>query len=218
MSTVTGTATLPGAARRLLRGPVGAAGGVTVVDGLPRPGVLDALVREAHARYEESDRQDVDVDDGTTGRGGTPARHLYTAGGGPVQDALYNAPWLSDYLSHVCGARVRPTGTRGSYSYYVHAGDHLGLHLDIETCDVTLISVLRDDAGPDRPSGGLLVHASHLGRDLREVRSAGGVGLGLVKAAPGQSIVLLGGLLPHETLPVEEGGTRIISALCFVAG
>ncbi|GGK68860.1 hypothetical protein [Ornithinimicrobium pekingense] len=212
------TATLPGAAQRLLRGPVGAAGGVMVVDGLPEPGVLGALTQEAHSRYAESDRQDVDVDDGTAGRGGTPARHLYTSGGGPVQDALYNAPWLSDYLSHLCGTRVRPTGTRGSYSYYVHPGDHLGLHLDIETCDVTLISVLRDDAGPDRPSGGLLVHAAHLGRDLHEVRRLGEVGLGLVKAAPGQSIVLLGGLLPHETLPVDPGGTRIISALCFVAG
>jgi hypothetical protein len=113
---------------------------------------------------------------------------------------------------------VRPTGTRGSYSYYVHAGDHLGLHLDIETCDVTLISVLRDDAGPDRPSGGLLVHAAHLGRDLHEVRREPGRGLGLVKAGPGQSVVLLGGLLPHETVPVDEGGTRVISALCFVAG
>lgn len=209
--------TLPDAAVRLLDGPVGRAGGVVVVDGLPGPGLLSTLLREALAAYPTSDRQEVAVDDGASGRGGTPARHLYSGGGGPVQDAFYLAPWLSDWLSSVCGSIVRPTGTRGSYSYYVHDGDHLGLHLDIETCDVTLISVLRDDAGPDLPSGGLLVHPAQLGADLHAVRSASGAGDGLVKAAPGQSIVLLGGLLPHETVPVDPGGTRIISALCFVA-
>ena len=209
---------LPDAALRLLHGPVGAAGGVAVVDGLPDGCLVAALLEEASTAYLASDRQEVDVDDGAEGRGGTPARHLYTAGGGPVQDAFYGAAWLSDYLSSVCGVRVRPTGTRGSFSFYVHDGDHLGLHLDIEACDVTLISVLRDDAGPERPSGGLLVHAGHLGADLHAVRRDPEVEVGVVKAVPGQSVVLLGGLLPHETVPVEPGGTRIISALCFVAG
>ncbi|MFK5633824.1 MULTISPECIES: hypothetical protein [unclassified Ornithinimicrobium] len=216
--TATTSTMLPDAALRLLHGPVGAAGGVVVIDGLPDGRLLTALLEEASTAYPTSDRQEVDVDDGAPGRGGTPARRLYTAGGGPVQDAFYGAAWLSDYLSSVCATRVRPTGTRGSYSYYVHVGDHLGLHLDIEACDVTLISVLRDDAGAEEPSGGLLVHAAHLGADLHAVRRAPHDGLGLVKAVPGQSVVLLGGLLPHETVPVEPGGARLISALCFAAG
>lgn len=210
--------TLDAAAGRLLRGPVGAAGGVVVVDGLPEPGLLARLQQEAYAEYPSSDRQQVDVDDGAPGRGGTPARRLFTAGGGPVQDAFYTAPWLAQWLTSLCGSTIRPTGTRGSYSYYVEPGDRLGLHLDVDACDVTLISVLRDDAGPDAPSGGLLVHAAHLGADLHAVRRSPEDGVGLVKAVPGQSVVLLGGLLPHETVPVDPGGTRIISALCFAAG
>lgn len=205
------------AVRRLLRGPVGRAGGAAVVEGLPEASWLDALRQEAMAHYPHADRQDVDHDDGASGRGGTPARHLFTSGGGPVQDALYASPWLTDYLSTLCECRVVPTGTRGSYSYYVHEGDYLGLHLDIEACDITLITVLRDDAGPHDPAGGLLVHARHLGDDLHAVRRAPREGVGVIKAQVGASIVLLGGLLPHETVPVAAGSPRVISALCFAA-
>jgi hypothetical protein len=210
--------TYPSAAvTRLLQGPVGSGGGVAVIDGLPDQRLLGALLEEAMAGYLHADRQDVADDDNAAGRGGTPARHLYTAGGGPVQDAFYAAPWLSEYLSSVCGAAITRSGSRGSYSYYVHDGDYLGLHLDIETCDVTLVSVLRDNAGQDDSSGGLLVHARHLGSDLHAVRSAPQEGLVLVKARPGQSIVLLGGLLPHETVPISPDRPRFISALCFTA-
>jgi hypothetical protein len=208
---------LPTPATRLLQGPIGSAGGVAVIDGLPDQHLLTALLEEAMAHYSGAHRQDVAHDDNAAGRGGTPVRHLYTAGGGPVQDAFYAAPWLSDYLSSVCGTPITPSGNRGSYSYYVHDGDYLGLHLDIETCDVTLITVLRDDAGPKDSSGGLLVHAGHLGSSLHAVRRAPQEGLGLVKAAPGQSIVLLGGLLPHETVPTSPSCPRVIAALCFAA-
>ena len=97
-------------------------------------------------------------------------------------------------------------------------GDYLGLHLDIDSCDVTLITVLRDDTGPDDPAGGLLVHLGAFGETLDQVRRSPGHGTALVKARAGQSIVLLGGLLPHETMPLGDTGQRIISALCFRAG
>lgn len=202
---------------RLLDGPLAGAGGVAVVDGLPDPGTTAALLREAMALYPDTEAQIVDRHDGATGRGGIPDRRLRTSGGGPVQDAFYTALWLSDFLSSVCGAPVVPTGGRGSYSFYVEEGDYLGLHLDIDACDVTLITVLRDDAPPGDPSGGLLVHPRHLGASLNEVRGRPDPAGGLVRAAPGQSIVLLGGLLPHETVPVDADHPRIISALCFRA-
>ena len=202
---------------RLLDGPLAGAGGVAVVDGLPDPGTTAALLREAMALYPDAEAQIVDRHDGATGRGGIPDRRLRTSGGGPVQDAFYTAPWISDFLSSVCGAPVVPTGGRGSYSFYVEEGDYLGLHLDIDACDVTLITVLRDDAPPGDPSGGLLVHPGHLGASLHEVRGLPDPAGGLVRAAPGQSIVLLGGLLPHETVPVNADHPRIISALCFRA-
>lgn len=203
--------------QELLHGPVGEAGGAVVIDGLPDDARASQLLDEALGQYPSADRQDVTADDGAAGRGGTPARGLWSCGGGPAQDALYRAPWLSDYLSILCAARVVPAGSRGSYSFYVDEGDFLGLHLDIESCDVTLISVLRDDAGPQDPAGGLLVHSAHLGQDLHAVRRRPHDGTAVVKAQPGQSIVLLGGLLAHETVPVTADKPRIISALCFRA-
>ncbi|MHA7304566.1 hypothetical protein ACX80E_04860 [Arthrobacter sp. TMN-49] len=206
------------AAERLALGPLARGGGVTIVDGLPGVGRTAELLAEAMGLYPGADDQRVLDGDGARGRGGAPPRQLFTSGGGPVQDALYAALWLSDYLSTLCGAPVSPTGGRGSYSYYVRPGDYLGLHLDIDACDVTLITVLRDDSPPGDPAGALLVHPGYRGADLNIVRGDPQGGVGMVKAEPGQSIVLLGGLVPHETVPVGENGPRIISALCFRSG
>ena len=156
-------------------------------------------------------------DDGADGRGGTPARALHTAGAGEVQDALYASPWLQAFLTAQCGHPIVPSGNRGSYSYYVEPGDHLGLHLDVDTCDVTLITVLQDDTDPGDPGGGLAAYPARLGSALRDVRAAPDDGIALVKAQPGQSIVILGGLVPHRVLPLGARGQRVISALCFRA-
>ena len=205
------------AEERLASGPLARAGGTVIVDGLPGVECAAALLTEALQCYEHAELQRVWVGDGATGRGGIPPRELYTSGGGPVQDALYTTSWLSTYLSELCGAPLVPTGGRGSYSYYVEPGHRLGLHLDIDTCDVTLISILRDDSPPDDPAGSLLVHTEHLGANLEAVRRDPQRGTALAKAQPGQSIVLLGGMVPHETIPVAGRGPRIISALCFRA-
>jgi hypothetical protein len=202
----------------LVHGPLGRAGGVAVFDGVPDPGTCAALAFEAHASYPESTRQVLEDGDGAEGRGGMPARALQTAGAGAVQDALYASPWLHAFLSAQCGQPIGPSGNRGSYSYYVEPGDHLGLHLDVDTCDVTLITVLQDDTDPRDPAGGLAVYPRALGAPLREVRAAPEDGMALVKARPGQSIVILGGLVPHRVLPLGGSGQRIISALCFCAG
>jgi hypothetical protein len=41
--------------------------------------------------------------------------------------------------------------------------------------------------------------------------------MALIKARPGQSILLLGGLVPHRVEPLGPVGQRVISALCFRA-
>jgi len=202
----------------LVHGPLGRAGGVALFDGVPDPGTCTALAYEAHAAYPDSTRQVLEDSDGADGRGGMPARALQTSGAGAVQDGLYASAWLHAFLSAHCGQPIGPSGNRGSYSYYVEAGDHLDLHLDVDTCDVTLITVLHDDTDPGDPGGALAVYPRALGAPLREVRAAPEDGVMLVKARPGQSIVILGGLVPHRVLPLGGSGQRIISALCFRAG
>jgi hypothetical protein len=203
--------------RALALGPLGAAGGAAVFEGLPDPGACRALAVEAREQYPASVRQELEQGDGAEGRGGTPARALQTAGGGTVQDSLYAAPWLHDLLSRQCGTRIVPSGNRGSYSYYVRPGDFLGTHLDVDTCDVTLITVLHDDTAEHDPAGGLAVYPQAFGGPISRVDAAPDRGMALIKARPGQSIVLLGGLVPHRVLALGSSGQRIISALCFRA-
>jgi hypothetical protein len=144
-----------------------------------------------------------------------PPRQLSTAGGGPVQDRLYKSPHLRSFLSQMCGGPIRPSGSRGSYSYYVAPGDHLGLHLDIVTCDVTLISVLADSSSGD--GGALAVRRGNFGVPLSELRRSPPIGEEAIKAPAGSTIVILGGLVPHRVVPLKTG-QRVISALCFEAG
>jgi hypothetical protein len=175
------------------------------------------LCAEAETNYASADRQvcDVVTSDNCDGRGGVPPRQLSTAGGGPLQDKLYLSPYLRSYLSEMCGGPVRPSGSRGSYSYYVAPGDHLGLHLDIVTCDITVICVLADSS-PDN-GGALAVRRGNVGVPLSELRRSPHIGEEAVKAPAGSTIVILGGLVPHRVVPMTKG-QRVISALCFEAG
>jgi hypothetical protein len=198
-------------------GPLGRAGGVAVLDGVPDPATCGGLLHEAQAAYAASTRQERLEGDGAEGRGGMPPRALRSAGGGVVQDALYAAPGLHALLSAQCGAHIVPSGNRGSYSYYVQPGDFLDTHLDVDTCDVTLITVLHDDTDPRDPRGGLAAYPGMLGAPLSGIRAAPERGRALIKARPGQSILLLGGLVPHRVEPLGPAGQRVISALCFRA-
>lgn len=201
----------------LRMGPLGLAGGVALLDAVPDPGTCQALALEAHGAYPGSSRQECAAGDGADGRGGMPRRALQTASGGPVQDALYASPWLHAVLGAHCGVPVAPSGSRGSYSYYVRPGDFLDTHLDVDTCDVTLITVLQDDTDPRERAGGLAAYPSRFGAPLRWIRAAPDAGVALVKARPGQSILILGGQVAHRVEPLGPVGQRVISALCFRA-
>lgn len=200
----------------LLHGSLFQSGGIVVVDSLMDDRMFSALCAEAQANYALADRQVCDVvsSDDCDGRGGVPPRQLATAPGGPVQDELYRLPHLCGLLSQLNGGPIRPSGSRGSYSYYVMPADHLGLHLDIVTCDITVISVLADSS-PDN-GGALVVQRSSVGMPLSTLRRSPHVPEEVVKAPARSSIIILGGLVPHRVLPIARG-QRVISALCFEA-
>lgn len=197
----------------LREGPLFRAGGVAVFDGLTDQRTLMMLCAEAQANYPACDRQVCVSDAGDDNRGGLPARSLCSSGGGPVQDELYGWPHLHAFLSRLCGGPVLPSGSRGSYSYYVQPGDFLGLHLDIVTCDLTLITVLTDTSPQD--GGALAVHRHDIGVPVSTLRAACYPNEEVIKASAGQHIVILGGIVPHRVLPLVAGGQRVISALCF---
>ena len=109
------------------------------------------------------------------------------------------------------------TGGRGSYSYYTRPGDHLDLHVDVQRCDVTLITVLQDSTPRDEQGGALATWSNHIGAPLHSIRESAAPPTATIKVPRGSSVVLLGGILPHAVLPIGASGTRVISPLCFAA-
>src|SRR5688572_10409555 len=113
-------------------------GGVGVYEDLIGKDRVDALKREAFSNYRFAENQQADMPDAEEGRGGTPRRSLLSGPGGPAQDSLYSCQRISRLLSSLVGARLVPSGNRGSFSYYCRPGDYLDLHRYIVGCDVTV--------------------------------------------------------------------------------
>jgi hypothetical protein len=203
----------------LLTSPLLARGGYAVYENVFTRTALDALVLEARERYWAGDEQVTAVAAGDVGRGGHPTRKLVYSGGGEVQNDLYAAPALVRFLERICGARVRPTGERGGFLYYTRRGDHIGLHLDVDKCELVVLTMLQDHSPPGTTGGSYVIFPDHVGAAIPNVREAAQQGAGLrVKLRPGQSLVMLGGLVPHLVRPVDAQQARITSALCFTAG
>jgi hypothetical protein len=194
-----------------------AAGGFGVYDGFVDRPIREQLLAEALTLYPGAAYQENWDDDHADGRGGKPRRRLASASGGPVQDELYRSAWLPQMLTEACGTPILPSGNRGSYSYYVRPGDFLDLHLDVDRCDVTMITTLHDNSAETDSSGALLLYPGRIGEPLSAIRARPDEGASCVKLALGQTIVLFGGLLPHRLLPTAAGQVRIVSVLCFAA-
>ena len=50
---------------------------------------------------------------------------------------------------------------------------------------------------------------------LSAIRADPGRGAVLRRLGPGQTLLLMGGMVPHALLPVRSGQLRFISVLCF---
>ncbi|MGH7789299.1 MAG: hypothetical protein ACRERC_20685, partial [Candidatus Binatia bacterium] len=190
-------------------------GGVGLLDGWLRADLPGRLLVEARGALAGATRSDVRVSDGEEWRGGEPARRFHSAPGAALQGALYHDEALLRALRSCVGTPLRPSGSCGTFSYYAHAGDFLALHRDVAECDVAVITCLYDSAPAGTGGGTLVVYPERAAEPLSAVRAAPHRGAAGVRLVPGQSVVLLGGLVPHAVTPIAPAQQRVISALCY---
>ena len=191
-------------------------GGFRVLEGLIDGPTRKALLAEALRLLPRAVASVVPESDDEEVRGGTPARSFLNTAGGELQDALYRTPQLLACLREITCASLIPTGTLGTYSYYVRPGDFLALHRDIVTCDVAVITCLHDaGTGCECDGGKLCLYPGRLAEPLSAIRRTLEQGALKLRLRPGQTIVMFGGIVPHALLPVDAGQTRIVSVLCY---
>jgi hypothetical protein len=187
-------------------------GGVMVIDNFIARGWFDALKGEGLSQRAQAHEQRQDQP-GPDGRcNGNPDRYFATAESGPVLEQIYTDAGVIDWLSTLTGQQVNPTGSRGSFSYYDRVGHYLGLHRDISTCDVTLITCLARTEG-NQKSGALRLYPKALRAQLVHVSAS--TPHHDLHMLPGQSVILLGSCIPHEVMPAAHGFSRTIAVLCF---
>lgn len=186
-------------------------GGVLIIEGLFAPNVFSALQEDARERRATATRHVFDGPNEEEWRGGQPARAHWASGAGPLQFQMFGNPSVVETLSRVCEVPVEVSGA-GSYSYYCEPGDYLALHRDILRCDIATITCLDDD-GPE-VRGGLCVYPEYLNRPLSEIRRDRPPAVA-VPCRPGQTIILAGGLIPHEVSPAVPGQRRTVALSCY---
>jgi hypothetical protein len=147
------------------------------------------------------------------GRGGSPQRAFLSAPGGHAQWRLFSAPAMMASIERITGLTVKPTGG-GSYTYYERAGDLLALHRDIETCDLAVITCIEENTATCG-GGRLLVYPQYITESLSTVRAAGAAVATTMWLRCGGTMMLLGGMVPHEVTPMGPGENRIVSVMCF---
>lgn len=199
--------------------------GFAIYSGLPSTRVFSALRTEASSLMKEARKQETwemeshqnNRVDFKSDRERQVRRCKQSVGGGPIQIRMYQDPRLSRFLSDECGLRLVPSGRRGSYTYYARPGDFLGLHRDTSYCDLVMITVLEDNSSPHEPSGSLVLYPGRTNENLSSIRATPKVGAEMFKILPGQTILLMGGVIPHRVIPTGPDQKRVISALCFRA-
>lgn len=172
---------------------------------------LARLLREAramHAAEGVAVREQLDPE--RADERGTAARFFETAAGGPALRRLYTAAPLRASLARLTGSGWRPLGGQATYSFYRREGHYLGLHRDIDRCELAVIACLHDDA-----PASLSLWPSRCAEPLAAIRDEPDSGRVPVRMRPGEAILLLGGVVPHAVEPMPAGRTRITAPMCF---
>lgn len=188
------------------------AGGFLALRGFPGEEALASIRTEAADALRNSERQEWPEPRPADWRGGQPQRFLGGITAGPCMNEMFARRETVAMLRGLLGANLRCAGG-GSLTVYERPGDRLGLHRDIEACDVTLVTCLWEEG--ERREGVLRVYPEYSALPLSMV-PASRANLGLtVDLHAGDSAVLLGGVVPHEVTPMAPGQRRVVSLVCY---
>jgi hypothetical protein len=203
--------------RRLGRSDLMRAGGA-VVTTVADAGTIAALEDEAMSLWDGADTVYVARPRDEDTKRGDPDRWLDWATGGPALRDFYGKRGVLDLLGRLTGIDWQPSGDQGMYSYYRRPGQYLGLHRDIDTCDLAVITCVYDGV-PSNPgtSGTLCLYPERIGERLSRIRATPDRGRVFLRLPVGRSLILLGGMIPHTLLPMAPGHVRIVAPLCYMA-
>lgn len=201
--------------RAILNSTLMKEGGCAIFDHLPGAGVCKRLLAESRLCLHSAVACTITMPDDEEVRGGNPARRFISAGGGCEQTAFYHNPETTRFLAGICNAPVHPTGQSGTYTYYARPGDHLALHRDIVTCDISVITCLLDRHHEGSTGGLTRFYPGRQHEPLSRIRATPGDGAVSVRIPVGSTMVMFGGLVPHLIEPIAPGELRIVSILCF---
>jgi hypothetical protein len=196
------------------RSPLMQKGGFEVFEGFVDRRSRQIMLKEAIAAAASAVISDVPESDGEQVRGGSPARRFSSASGGPAQEALYHSSEVIEFLRSITASSLSPTGGLGTYTYYSRPGDYLAIHRDIVSCDVAVITCLHDKKDAAE-GGGMCLYPSRLLDALADIRATPETGAFRLRLLPGQTIVMFGGIVPHQIFPVASGQARVVSVLCY---
>jgi hypothetical protein len=206
---------VPALSPALLKSTLMERGGCVFIEHLLKPDLLTALCAEANERQDEARHTVWPGSQQVDWRGGEPARSYAGVTGGPTQTSIFASPALATYLSEICGLELKIAGV-GSFSYY-GPGDFLALHRDIVHCDITLLTCLRDTATGTSDRRGLRLYPAYARMPLTQLRAQEAPRHIDVHLDRGQTAVLLGGIVPHEVLPMAAHQHRTVSVVCMTA-
>jgi hypothetical protein len=179
--------------------------------------ILEALQQEAINQLQYAVRNEGKAELPLPERGGQPSRRLYSSQGEKVLQNLYCNANILRQLEKCTGLRLIPSGEQGSYSYYLHRGDYLSLHRDIHSCDVTFITTLYDQSSHNNKGGMLCLYPERRLEPLNHILKTPLQGATLLRLQQGDSLILLGGVIPHWVLPIQKNEIRVAALLCYCA-
>jgi hypothetical protein len=193
---------------RLARSPLVRGGGLLRARILDDAG-LDALVQDAWQAHVGASEARLDLPG--PGERGDPDRWLESAPGGPALERFAGSDALLELLTRATHVRWRPAGP-GSWSYYRAEGHHLGIHRDLAVCDLAVITCVVDQG--EGSDGGLLRLWPTRARETTAAIRRDPAGATQIRVQAGETVLLLGGLVAHQVLPLGPAQVRVVAPLC----